>query len=373
MFTQKDQLKFEIISKVVAGLIDSKLAAQALHVSYRTIGRYKKGFLKKGSTFLFHGNRGRTSHNATSAEVKEKIINQLIEKYFDFSISHAWEKLKEDDLQIVGYKTLLRWCHEKKYIKRMRRRKKIHRMRARMPRIGMMLLMDGSYDSWYGNQKSCLIAAVDDANNEIPYAEFFDSESTLSCMKVIQKIIETKGIFDILYVDKAGVFGGNKRQDFCQVEEACKVMGIQIIYAHTAEAKGRIERLWRTLQGRLIPEMRLANIQTRKQANKYLQEYFLPNEYDPKFIKTPTSNQSNYKVNFRNDLKEIFCKKEYRTIKSDQTFNYASDTYLINKFMGNLKGKLVQIRTYQDGSIQFFWADKILDVIKFDGRISEAA
>ncbi len=363
MFNQKDQLKFEIISKLAAGLISTKLASQALNVSYRTILRYKKAFIRKGSLFLIHGNKGRRPYNSIDKELKEKVMNLIIKKYFDFSIRHAWEKLKDENLQVISYKTLLRWCHEKKYIKQFKKRKKkVHRARRRMAKRGMMLQMDGSYHNWFGKVKSCLIAAIDDANNEIPYGEFFDSENTLDCMRVVQNIIEKNGVFDILYVDKAGVFGGNKRFDFCQLEDACKQMGIQIIYAHTAEAKGRIERLWRTLQGRLIPEMRLANIQTKKQASKYLMENFIPNQYNKKFMVEAISNESSYKINFRKDLKEVFSKKEYRNINGDQTFNYDCQKFLIKGYPGNLKNKMIQIRIYQDRSIKFFWADEEIQV-----------
>ena len=368
MFNQKDQLKFEIISKLSAGLISTKIASQALNVSYRTILRYKQSFLSSGSAFLIHGNSGKRPHNAIAPEMKERIMHLITNKYFDFSIRHIWEKMKEgeSDIELVSYGTLLNWCHEKKYIKKFKRRKvKVHRARKRMPKTGMMLQMDGSFHKWFGNKKSCLIGAIDDANNEISYAEFFDSENTLDCMTVIQKIIERHGTFDILYTDKAGVFGGNKRQDFCQLEEACKEVGIQIIYAHTAQAKGRIERLWSTLQGRLIPEMRLANVVTKKQANRFLHENFIPNQYNKKFMVNPATDQTSYKLNFRKDLNEIFSKKEYRVIKADQSFSYNSVRYLLDQYQGNLTNKMVEIRTYQDRSIKFFWAEKELMVSTF--------
>lgn len=364
MFNKKDQLKFEVISKLVAGVITSKLAREILNVSDKTILRYKKAFKTKGSGFLIHGNKGRKSANATPPHVKEEIMNLIVEKYYDFSIRHAWEKLKEcESVQLVSYKTLLRWCHEKKYIKKFKRRKsKVKRARQRMSKRGMMLQMDGSYHKWFNNTDTCLIGAIDDANNEIPYAEFFKAETTLDCMKVIQKIIENYGVFDILYVDKAGVFGGNKRTDFCQLEESCKAIGIQLIYAHTPEAKGRIERLWKTLQARLIPEMRLANIKTKKQANRYLQEEFIPKQYDKKFKLEIEGIESSYRPYIGKDLDEIFSKKEYRVIGSDQTFNYSRNKILIEGYPGNLKNKQVEIRTYQNGSIKYYWANKELTV-----------
>jgi len=115
MFSQKDQLKFEIISKLVAGLINTKLASQILTVSYRTILRYKKGFLLKGSQFLIHGNTGHRPYNAIVPDMKDKIMNLITHKYYDFTVRHIWEKLKEDEqnIQLVSYKTLLNWCHEK--------------------------------------------------------------------------------------------------------------------------------------------------------------------------------------------------------------------------------------------------------------------
>jgi len=366
MFNQRDQLRFEITSKAVAGLISIKVAAKTLNVCYRTMIRYKKEFRLRGSAFLIHGNTGHKSYNSVAPEIKKEIMDLVVERYFDFSIKHTWEKLEDHDLQRITYRTLLRWCHEKKYVKKFKtRNSKICKARERMPQRGMMLQMDGSYHQWYGKKKSCLIAAIDDANNEISYAEFFDSETTLDCMRVIQKIIETHGAFDILYTDKAGVYGGNKRQDFCQLEEACKAVGIQIIYAHTAQAKGRIERLWKTLQGRLIPELRLADIITKKQANKFLWETFIPNQYNKKFLVQPTTKENTFRPYIGKDLDQIFSKKEYRVINADQTFNYDSNKYLINGYPGNLRNKMVEVRTYQDRSLGYFWANKELDISEF--------
>ncbi len=121
-----------------------------------------------------------------------------------------------------------------------------------MAQTGLLLQMDGSPHCWFGGKPSCLIAAIDDADGDVAYGEFFPSEDTISCMVVLQKIIEKKGIFQILYVDRAGIFGGPKRCHFSQVKRALAELGIHIIFANSPEAKGRIERLWSTLQDRLI-------------------------------------------------------------------------------------------------------------------------
>ena len=363
MIGPRDQLKIDIISKVINGLINQKMAAKIMGVSRRTIIRWKKEYLKKGVGFLIHGNTGRKGPNSKSPEYKEKILKAISEDFFDFNVKHAHEKIKELGFRDVSYRTLLRWCHEKNFIRKLKkRRKKIHRIRERMPQRGLMLQMDGSYHSWFGNRASCLIGAIDDADNDLVYGEFFDSESTLNCMKVIQKIIQAKGTFNIPYVDRVGVYGGNKRTDFSQLESSCREIGIQVIYAYSPEAKGRIERVWRTLQGRLIPEMRLRNIHTFEEANKFLQNDFLPNQYRKKFTVIPTISDSAFGHKYSEEyLNEIFCFKETRTIYNDQTFSYRGRKFKIIENFDCSRG-VVEIRLYQNKRIKFFFKDRPITV-----------
>jgi hypothetical protein len=114
--------------------------------------------------------------------------------------------------------------------------------------------MDGSTHQWFGNDKSCFIAIIDDATSDI-HAEFFKSETTQGCLKVIRDFIHKNGLFRTLYVDRAGIFGGPKRCNFSQVQRACEELGIEIIFACSPQGKGRIERAFDTLQDRLIPEL----------------------------------------------------------------------------------------------------------------------
>ena len=110
---------------------------------------------------------------------------------------------------------------------------------------GILLQMDGSTHRWFGDKKSCLIALIDDATSEL-HAEFFDAETTLGCLKVLRDFIKHKGLFKALYVDRAGIFGGPKRCNFSQVKRACEEIGIEIIFANSAQGKGRIERSFDT-------------------------------------------------------------------------------------------------------------------------------
>lgn len=235
-----------------------------------------------------------------------------------------------------------------------------------MQQTGIMLQMDGSPHAWFGGKVSCLIAAIDDADSEVPFGEFFPAEDTISCMRVLQKIIEMRGIFQILYVDRAGIFGGPKRSNFSQVKRALKELGIHIIFANSPEAKGRIERLWDTLQDRLVPEMRLRNIKSYEAANAFLQEEFLPNEYATKFMVTPANLQTAYKpLPTEIDLNEVFCIKEYRSVNRDHTFSWDSITYRIDsELKHSIRKQRLEIRTYQDLSWKVFFADKEIAVSK---------
>jgi hypothetical protein len=233
-----------------------------------------------------------------------------------------------------------------------------------MQQTGLMLQMDGSPHHWFGEKPSCLIAAIDDADNDVPFGEFFPAEDTISCMVVLQKIIEKRGIFQILYVDRAGIFGGQKRAHFSQVKRALKELGIHVIFANSPEAKGRIERLWGTLQDRIIPEMRIRNITNYRDANTFLQEQYLPNDYATKFKVIPTNIQTAFKALPSGiDLNEVFCIKEYRGVKRDHTFSWNNQIYSIDSSLKHsIYKQRIEIRTYQNLTWKIFFANRELEV-----------
>lgn len=250
-------------------------------------------------------------------------------------------------------------------VKRAKRRSsKARYMRTRMKQTGIMIQMDGSPHKWFANKESCMISTIDDASNEVPSAEFFPAEDTLSCMRILQNLVAKKGIFHLLYVDRAGWFGGTKRTEFSQVKRACEELGIHVIFAQSAEAKGRIERHFQTMQDRLIPEMRLRRIQSYQAANSFLQDQFLPNEYGKKFTVTPANLQTAYKPLPKGiDLKEIFCLKHDRMIKRDHTVGWQGKLYQITSPVKySIYKQKVEIRTYQDLSFKMFFAGKELPI-----------
>jgi hypothetical protein len=233
---------------------------------------------------------------------------------------------------------------------------------------GLLLQMDGSPHRYNGKDNWCLIAAIDDATSEIPYAEFFLGEDTLSCMTVMQKIIEKKGIPHAIYTDKAGIFGGHKRQNFSQFCRACEELDIQVICADSPQAKGRIERTWDTFQDRLVPEMRLRKIHRMPTANSFLQEQFIPNYWVQNNMVAARNNESRYrKLSLKTDLREIFCIKVFRAVKADHTLSWQGDIYQVaSPLKHSIQGQKIEIRMYQDLKWMAYFAGKPIEIVKFE-------
>lgn len=360
-----DQLKIDIIEKLKAKKITLETATNVLNVSKRTIARYIKGFSEFGVLYFQHGNKNKIPINKISPEVILKSKKLMKEKYFDFNVTHALEKLEIDEGIKINRESFRKICHEINLVKKLKRkRSKVRRLRDRTPQTGVLLQMDGSPHRWFNNEESCLIGAIDDANNENYYSEFFETETTVGCLKVLRKIIEKKGIFSILYTDRAGLFAGPKRAEFSQVKRALNELGIQIIYANSAEAKGRIERHWQTLQDRIVPEMRLLKIKSYESANDFLQTQFLPNDYNKNFKVVPSNLESGWKkLPAEIDLNEIFCLKYLRTVKSDHTYSFNGQIYRIKSDLKySIWNQKIEVRIYPDDSRKVYFADRELEV-----------
>lgn len=169
--------------------------------------------------------------------------------------------------------------------------------------------MDGSHHKWNGKDEWCLIAAVDDATSDIPYAEFFLSEDTLNCMTVIQKIIEKKG-YRWPLCRSCWMVWRSKEARILRVQKACEDLGIRVIFANSPQGKGRIERTWDTFQDRIIPEMRIRGITSIPAANSFLWEEFIPCYWRTRNVIAATNFEVRYKrLPEGTDLNEIFALK----------------------------------------------------------------
>ena len=364
ILNSKAQLTVDVIAKVADSRITVANAAKLLNKSTRTIERYLQRYRTNGIQFIVHGNTGSEPANKTSGSLKRKVQSLIREKYYDLNLLHLAELLAVNENIAVKRETLRKWAHEIHHVKRSkRRRSRVHKRRERMESPGLMLQMDGSTHRWFGNKKSCLIAVIDDANSDL-HAEFFPSETTEGCLKVMRSVIEKHGIFKTLYVDRAGIFGGPKRCNFSQMQRACEELGIEIIFATSPQGKGRIERAFDTLQDRLIPELRLNGITDMAGANSYLQHVFLPQFWRKKLtVKARTDDSEYTPLSPHTNLDDICISKVYRKIRNDHTFSYGNKFYYIESSLKHsIANQRIEIRKINKSDFQAYFAGRMLDI-----------
>ncbi|ARU54116.1 ISNCY family IS1202 group transposase [Oleiphilus messinensis] len=354
----------DVIAKVAEGKISLANASKLLNKSKRTVERYLQKYRKVGIQFVIHGNTGHEPTNKTSSAVKQQVKTLIRDKYFDLNLIHLGEMLESNEQIVVRRETLRKWAHEIHHVKRSkRRRKRVHKHRERMEAPGLLLQMDGSNHRWFGNNKSCLIAVIDDSTSDI-HAQFFKSETTDGCLKVMRSVIEKHGLFKALYVDRAGIFGGPKRCNFSQMQRACDELGIEIIFANSPQGKGRIERAFDTLQDRLIPELRLNGITDMVSANSYLQHVFIPQFWRRNIMVKARQGTSEFtplspEVNFDN----ICITKEYRKIRNDHTFSYGNQFYFIDSpIKHSIAHQKIEIRKANHDRFDAYFAGRKLAI-----------
>lgn len=313
ILTMDENEKYEAIKKLVETNGNKKRAALNLHCSVRHINRMIKGYKQEGKSFFVHGNRGRKPINAFPEETKQLIIDLYRTKYADANITHFSELLSKYENVHVSpsyarnvlfeeyilspkakrstRKNVTAYLNElKKSVKSKKEVEKItnaiidiedaHPRRPRCANAGEMIQIDASVHLWFGNKKSQLHIGVDDATGQIAGA-FFDSQETLKgYYHVLNQILTNYGIPYMLFADRRTVFEYKKKNTsaaeedtYTQFSYACRQLGIEIKTSSVAQAKGRVERMFQTLQSRLPIEMRLAGVNTLEQANEFLNSY----------------------------------------------------------------------------------------------------
>jgi len=286
-------------------------------------------------------------------------------------LTHFCEAIKEKEGIDIKYKTLYRYFKKSGFIKNPKRRSgKKYCTRPRLPREGMLIQFDGSEHQWFNGQVCDLIAAIDDATGKILAAEFFKGETSLNSMKVIKEVIEHNGLPDAFYMDEAAIFGKRDRDWQSQISRAFDDLKIKLILASSPQAKGRVERLFRTLQDRLIAELAFAQIKTMEDANKFLKENFVP-RFNERFSVSAREIEKSYRETKAN-LELILCRKIVRKVTTGNTFSWQNQTYLI---LGSkdYRFRSVYINTLIDGQIVFDIMGKELEVKILDKLDREAS
>lgn len=339
--------------------IKQKEASMILNLSTRQIRKKLKVFRRLGPKGLIHGSRGRPSNNQFDPVAKEQALSIVESKYPDFGPTFAAEKLEQNHQLIINRETL-RQIMISAGLWQARKRKPTHReWRERKNCLGELVQLDGSDHDWFegrGRTPRCtLLAFIDDATSRITHLEFA-GETTIGVMGATKWYIKKHGIPHELYVDRGKVFKvnlNNEEEDkITQYRRAIEELGSSLTYARSPQAKGRVERLFGTLQDRLVKELRLKGISTIKEANEFIEKEYLP-KHNEKYSVEPKSNTNLHREAKGYDLDEILCIKETRILTSDFTLRHESKWYQLEKKQKTLvfPRNEITIKTHLDQTV----------------------
>jgi len=330
--TMSEITRYKVIQEWGKSKVKGKGVSMLLGLSYRHALRLRKRYREEGIIGLIDKRRGR---RGITSEVEGEICRLYKDTYEErLNILHFKEKLEEVHGIRVSYEKLRQILIKYGLHKVKRRKRQFHKRRQRMPKRGMLIQMDTSEHEWIeGLGNRSLITMVDDASSEILYARFEEEDSTFTNMKALKSVIKKWGLFLALYVDRASHFtttrhGGlhydvGEEQGDTNIEQALEELGITLIPAHSPQAKGRIERSYKTLQDRLINEMWIRGIKDYKTANEYLKKEFIP-LYNKKFGKEVKDTLFS-PVPEGIDLDLIFTKRTMRSVNKDNTVSFFSE------------------------------------------------
>ena len=350
--SQKELKHYRLAMEVIDGKLSIIDFSIQINKSYRQAQRIIKKIKERGVQGVFHGNTNRVPHNKIPLELELKIVDLLKNQYRNFNLTHFREKIKKLENIEIKKDSLHRIATKHNLVKHPKRRsRRCHKPRPGLPKEGMMIQFDGSNHVWFGEERTDLIAGIDDATGTVVAAEFFYGETSNNSLKVIREIVDNYGLPESFYMDQAGIYGKKDREWESQISRAFDQTGIQLIIAGSSQAKGRIERLWRTFQDRLVAELEFYNIVDFEEANKFLKETFIP-EYNLQFSIDAEEAKTAYRKNVFGDLDIIFCKKIRRKVMVGNVFGWDNITWVVDE-KKCFYGREININIHLDGSYSF--------------------
>lgn len=377
----KEQDKLNIINATRDRMITNGQAAKMLGISVRQVKRLKKKIREQGSSAIAHQLKGKQSNHHIAETVKQKALQVMREKYADFKPTFATEKLEENHDIRISYGTTRLWMIEEG-LWEPRKQKKTGEYRSWRPRkeyLGELAQFDGSYHHWFENRyldkeglpiEVCLLASIDDATGKITRAEFLANEGVVAVFTFWKGYVEEEGKPVAIYLDKFSTYKINHKsavdnhEFMTQFQRAMLDLNINLISAHSPQAKGRIERLFQTLQDRLVKDMRLAGIHTPKERNKFLKEVFIA-KFNSKFAVDPEKEGNVHKALSEIDKKNInriFSIQSKRKVNNDFTIQFKNNWYQLTELQPTTvraKDK-VFVEEWFDGTLHFSLREKYL-------------
>ena len=374
--TSREQRRGMVLTKLLVGEVTVAEAAELLGISERQVWRLKAAFERAGPAALVHGNRGRPSPRRIDEATRRRVVALATSTYLEVNDCHLVELLAEREDIAIGRVTLRRILRAAGRASPRRRRPPRHRSRRdRMPQAGLLVQTDGSRHDWLGGNgpRLTLIAAIDDATGLVTAGTFRDQEDTAGYLEVLRATIRRHGVPVALYRDRQGIFENPDRGHLTLEEElldrrvptqlgrALEELGITSIAARSPQAKGRIERLWGTLQDRLVVELRLAGARDRTAANRLLPRFLA--RHNRSFAVPPLDARSAWRPRPPSaELERVCCLKYRRVVANDHTVRAGSTILQLPPGPGRrgYAGKRVEVHLRLDGRLAVWDGERFL-------------
>ena len=374
----KEQKRLLVMNEVVAGRMTGQQAAEMLGITLRHTRRILARYRREGAAALAHGNRGRTPVNKLEESVEAEILRLALGEYHDYNDSHFTEELGERHAIQVSVPTVRRIRRSHGQASPRKRRAPRHRRRRqRYPQAGMLLQVDGSKHDWLEGRGPWLTlhAAIDDATNEVPWAVFRDEEDATGYALLVHHISYTHGLPLALYADRHTIFQSPKQATIeeqlegveprSQLGQMLASLDIRLISARSPQAKGRVERLFGTLQDRLVKELRRAGAGSLKEANAVL-PYYLP-RFNKRFMKPPAQPGSAYRPRWTQaEANARICFTYRRTVTRDHTISLFGYNLILPELPSrlNLAGRRVELRHRMDGRLAVVYQGRVVGMLQ---------
>ncbi len=318
----------EVITKAIAGQISWAQAADIAGVSVRQMRRIRYVIERHGLSAVMEQCGGRPRRKRISAGTIAMLVRLKRDIYPDFSVRHFYEQVTEKHSVKVSYNWLRLMPQEAGVVEREAGRGQYRRRRERRPLVGMLVHLDASTHQWIaGLPRHDLVVGLDDADGRILYARFFAQEGTASTFAALEGVLRRYGRFCELYTDRAthyrptGQSEASDEEAGGQVSQALHALGIRLIQARSPQARGRSERAFGTIQGRLPQELRLHGICDYERANRYLEEVFVP-DFNRRFSVRPAQKESAFVKLAGIDLELLLSSKHQRVVRNDNTVTF---------------------------------------------------
>jgi hypothetical protein len=382
--------QYEIINKTLEGKLTIKQAAEELKITPRQVKRLKIKVRDGGAEGLAHKNRGKIPNNKFSVEYIEHAMELIKELYHDFKPTFAGEKLLENHgIKLSEETTRLAMIDAGIWQPKTRKIRAHYRAwRERKECYGDMEQFDGSYHDWFegrlldaDNQpvkEACLLAAIDDATGKLTKLKFDDSEGVVPVDTFWKEYTKSLGKPLKIYLDRGSTYKVNNKHLFddptvlTQFERAMEELRIKVIHANSPQAKGRIERLFKTLQDRLVKELRLAGINTIAEANEFLEKIFIP-KFNEKFSVIPKKPDNLHTPLTETELariNNIFSIQTYRSVNNDFTIRFKGKWFQLKELQPTLvlRKDQILVEEHLDGSIHMNLRGHYLDFVELPQR-----